>query len=273
MMKNKKVLVLGNGFLGKTFKRLESFFGGVDVYGRKEFEVDIENVEGSVENLYMDDYDVVVNCIGMANTRFCEDKKNWDTVFAINGELPKYLSRRCDKLGKQFVHISSGCVYDKNNTPQTEESPLASHCKYVVSKLAGEFGCSENTLILRPRLFFGSIHDKGNLFDKMDNFKEFLTEMNSFTSVETVAISASHLIKNNCKGVFNVADEGYTNMSEIAKIWYGDDRYKNTLSASSLCESQGLVLVNNILNIDKLKQYYQPPNVIDDILHCKDSLM
>lgn len=266
-MDKNKILVLGNGFLGKAYAA-----DGYTVWGRDKFEVKSEyiahvfdEVRSKLKNTIRK-YDAVINCIGCADTRSCEDPSNWESTFIINSELPKALSEVCYEVGTKFVHISSGCVYDQNNTPQKEDAHLSSHCKYVVSKLVGEFGCCSKDLILRPRLYFGQQPDKNNLLCKLPKFNKFLTEMNSFTSVETIVGASYALLKNKCSGVFNVANKGFTNMETVAKLV--GVRNPEVMTASQLIEQEGLYLVNNIMDTSKLEQYYEPENVLTEIQKC-----
>jgi dTDP-4-dehydrorhamnose reductase len=263
------VLVLGNGFLGKQYNK-----NGFTVWGRDKLDIDPNNIEGSLDVLFTkevcDKYDTIINCIGNANTRMCEDPLYWDVVYAINAHLPKVLSSLCEVHGMRFVQISSGCVYDQNNEPQKEDSYLSSHCRYVVSKLVGEFNCNSNDLILRPRLYFGETNDCNNLLSKITNFNTFLTEMNSYTSVQTIVEATRALLINECSGVFNVSQTGVTNLVDIAKA-IGLE-VVDTITGSQLREQEGLYLVNNIMDTSKLEQYYKPAPVINEIKRCWDCL-
>lgn len=267
-----KVLVLGKGFLGKQFEK-----NGHTVWGRDKFEWcdreydEFDQIDWVYDNV-LSGFDIIINTIGSSNTRWCEEVKNWDSVFYNNSELPRILSKACSNWGnKKLVHISSGCVYDQNNEPQTEDGFLASHCRYVVSKLSGEFNCNpERDLILRPRLFFGESEDKNNLLCKLSRFDKFLTEMNSYTSVQTIVEATEALLKGNASGIFNVAQEGYANLHEIAK-WIGKEN-PSKMSGSQLRDQEGLYLVNNVLDISKLKEFYQPRTIQEEIMSCWQEL-
>ena len=264
-----RVLVLGNGFLGKQYKK-----NGFTVWGRDKLDIDPSNIEGSLDVLFTEEvcgkYDTIINCIGNAKTRMCEDPIHWNGVYAINAHLPKVLSDMCDLHGKKFVHISSGCVYDQNNEPQKEDAYLSSHCRYVVAKLAGEFNCRPNDLILRPRLYFGETGDGNNLLSKISKFNTVLTEMNSYTSVQTLVESTIALLKNECSGVFNVAQTGVTNLVHIAEAI--GLKVDSTISGAQLRDQEGLYLVNNIMDTSKLEQFYKPRPVIDEIKMCWKAL-
>ena len=272
-MKYSKAIVLGKGFLGTEFGNQ-----GYEVLGRDGFEYttgdSYEKVLSQLEEIKLKHMAThIINCIGSADTRKCEDPFFWNETIHLNGMLPILLSKACHELGMKFVHISTGCVYDQNNEPQKEDGFLVSHCKYVVSKLTAEFGCDpEKDLIIRPRLYFSATPNKNNLLNKMHRFTRFLTEVNSYTSVETIVESVTALLENDCVGVYNVANRGYLSMVDIAKMVFDDDRWKNQISAYELKEKEGLFLVNNIMDISKLEEYYTPRTVEEEMEKCIKSI-
>ena len=254
-MKKENIIVLGRGFLGKEFERQ-----GYKVFGRKEF---------GWPTIYLDNldaYHTVINCIGVADTRYCEDANNWEAVYGVNSHMVGMLSSHCKRYHKRFVHISTACVYDKNNTPQKETSFLSSHCRYVVSKLAGEFRCNDRDLIIRPRLYFSDQADRNNLLTKLGKFDYHLNEVNSYTSTRTIVEAVTALINAKQRGVFNVAQQGYATMVQICK--HLGIAEKPEMTGEQLQQTQGLALVNNIMDISKLQQFYQPRNVLDEFNTC-----
>ena len=271
-MDKSRVLVLGNGFLGQQYAK-----NGYEVWSRDKFSFTntSKSIDNSVYELLEDicvDYDYVINCIGKSDTRWCELDENWEELFLINSYLVKSLSKGCNAYGIKFVHISSGCVYDRNDKPQKEDGFLASHCKYVVSKLSGEFFCDKSKdLILRPRLYFGEIDNSKNLLSKVKKFNTFLTDINSFTSVQTVVEATEALLENDCDGVFNVAQKGYANLSQLVSSI--GINVENELDGMDLIKKEGLYLVNNILDISKLEKYYKPRELFKEFNDCYNQML
>jgi dTDP-4-dehydrorhamnose reductase len=256
-MNKEKTIVLGRGFLGKEFERM-----GYKVLGRKEF-----NYTPTIYPLLkLSQYDTIINCIGNADTRACEDPKNWNSVYSVNAKLVADLSLFCRSRDKKFVHISTGCVYDKNDRPQKETDFVSSHCRYVVSKLAAEYFCSENDLIIRPRLFFSDVEDKNNLLTKLPKFEKHLTELNSFTSTRTIVEAVTALLEAEQKGIFNVAQKGFSTVKEICRVLGLPE--KPDINGAELQKDQGLALVNNIMDISKLEEFYKPREIIQEIQEC-----
>lgn len=111
-----RIIIVGAGFLGKTFERK-----GHLVWGRDQFkpETDLKR---------LDEFDVVVNCIGKSNTRWCED------AFYSNALITRAISGYCSMKDKQFVHISTGCLYDQPDIENKESGFTVAHCNYTVTK-------------------------------------------------------------------------------------------------------------------------------------------
>jgi dTDP-4-dehydrorhamnose reductase len=256
----KSTVVLGRGFLGAEFERQ-----GYTVYGRDTFNHPCHEMHEALAP-----FDNVINCIGNADTRACEDVANWDKVHSVNAWLPKMLSDHCSRYHKRFIHISTGCVYDQNNKPQTEDDFTSSHCRYVVSKLTGEYYCNHNDLIIRPRLYFSDQANKNNLLCKLPKFERHLTEINSFTSTSTIVEAVTALIRAEQKGVFNVAQTGFSTIKDIANML--GLPHKPTITGAELQNDQGLALVNNIMDISKLSEFYQPRCLFDEFSRCWDQL-
>ena len=259
-MKN-RIVVLGNGFLGRKFAKR-----AFRVFGKDQFKL-TPTYKRDLNSL--DPYDTVINCIGKSNTRWCEQPQNFDAALFSNGYLPGILSNYCKEHGKQFVHISTGCLYDRNDRPQNETDFISAHCNYTVTKWIGEKKCNDQDLIIRPRLYFGDFPDKNNLLSKLPKFQNFLRETNSYTSLDTIVDSINVLLLDQQSGVFNVACDGYASVREIAD-WL--DLLGGETTQEELHKSEKLYLVNNIMDISKLKKHYEPPQLKKEILRC-DALL
>lgn len=263
-MDHGELIILGNGFLGSQFKK-----NGYRVLSRKD--VNFVNDESFIEfsSKWLKnkpEIKCVINCIGNADTRNCENLNFWNDVFFTNSIIPKKLSKLCRHYGKKFVQISTGCVYDQNSRPNTEEDSPSSHCNYVVSKICAENFCdSSGDLIIRPRLFFGETDNKNNLLCKLPKFEKHLNEINSYTSLQTIVEAVDALIQLDKVGVYNVAQEGYATIGEICE-WIGLEP-KPKITGLELQKDQNLNLVNNILDISKLKKIYEPRPLKDEIIN------
>lgn len=253
----KKIVILGKGFLGKKFEQK-----GFEVWGKDKFEL-----TPSCTSLFpLDEYDIIINCIGKSDTRWCEEKNNFQEALFSNGQVPKILSEYCATRNKRFVHISTGCLYDRNDVPQKETDFVAAHCDYTLTKWMGEKHCNlERDLILRPRLYFGDFAARNNLLSKLLKFDKFLTELNSYTSLNIVVDAVTVLLRENQSGIFNIASDGYATMKELSE-WIG--LKGEGITQSQLHWMEKLYLVNNIMDLSKLKRFFKPLRLKDEVLRC-----
>lgn len=258
------IMVLGEGFLGKAFEK-----AGFPTFGRDAFEVKNSTVKDKTD--YSHKADVIINCIGKSNTRWCEDPENFSEALVGNAIVPQLLSQHCNAGNKRFVHISTGCLYDRNDVPQKETDFLAAHCRYTLSKWVGENYCDPNKdLIIRPRLYFGDTESPNNLICKLKKFDRFLDEQNSYTSIHVIVEAVKALLEKEQTGIFNVACDGYATPWQLAE-WMGLSP-QHEINEEELHEQQGLYLVNNIMDLDKLKQHYQPLTLEDEFKRCVEAL-
>lgn len=260
----KDTMVLGNGFLAQCFNR-----NGFKIYGRKQI--------GSVEQLLykiellkdlpeFKNAKYIINCIGKSDTRYCENRNNFKEVLNVNGMFTKILSELCACKDKKFIHISTGCLYENTNGKKKEDDLLETHCIYTTTKLVGELNCDiSRDIIIRPRLLFDNVHSNKNLLSKFLRFKKFLNEFNTITSNQTIVESVLALIKNNCSGVYNVGNLGTYTICEMAEAF--GINVTETIQQEDLIKSQGLYLVNNVMDMSKLIKdtSYIPKDALSEI--------
>lgn len=265
--KKERVWVLGSGFVGNCFRR-----NGFTVWNRSSF--DYPNNVIKLEQVLEDNQvDVLINCVGISNTRWCEDPKNWEIVERVNGKLPNDLSKICKKYGKKLVHISTGCLYSCKDGHVTEEMFLSANCRYAMSKWIGECGCDPSCdIILRPRLLFDSVKvtdKRNNLIQKFEEFSEYLNEFNTITSNQTIVDTTVALLDNGCTGVYNCGCTGAYTIKEMAES-LGFECVA-TLQDHDLWKKTGLHLINNVMSMDKLMtdSGYVPPDALDELKKCK----
>ena len=265
MINKEKILVLGNGFQGQAFAK-----EGFNVLTRDFFGYDGNEFYSYIKNL--DNIDVIINCIGCTNTIYCEN--NFKHSLKVNGELVEYLKNICVKNNIKLVHISTGDVCDNHIIPCKETDHKIGHCNYVISKIYGESFCdNEVDLILRPRVTFGDFIPDGryNLLKKIKKFNFLSTELNSLTSVHTVVESTVALLNSNKYGVYNIANDGFISMAELADFL--DIKFEKTIDMKTLRKNMGIHLINSIMDLSKLKEVYSPPNIKEELLRCYRKIM
>ena len=109
------------------------------------------------------------------------------------------------------------------------------------------------------------------MLSKLPSFSRHLNEINSYTSIKTIVEATTALLEAEQCGFFNVANEGYASIEQIAN-WVGLEK-KPPITGEGLQESQGLALVNNILDTTKLEKFYKPRNLREEIEDCWAKLL
>lgn len=274
------VLILGDGFLGSEFIRRGYKF---HTTRKKENVNDVDtfylNVDSDLLSVHLErifnkiHFDTIINCIGIANTRYCEKRENFHEIVRINGDFVNFLSRWCKEFGVKLVQISSGCLYARQTGTVSETDFIEAHCNYVVSKWVGEMGCDlERDLIIRPRLYFSDVENKLNLICKFPKFTTILNEFNSVTSTRTIVEAVTSLLENNQVGVFNVANDGAYTIKQLSEAIGYKWNKEQVVTQAELHKSQGLYLVNNVMDLSKLKQFYIPRDAIAEFKWCKENM-
>lgn len=121
--------------------------------------------------VFSETYDVVVNCIGILNTRVDTDL---DVGIYINSYFPHYLAKCCDKAGSKLIHISTDCVFNGNRGSYTEDSIPDEVSFYGRTKSLGEV-TRNNQLTLRTSIIGPELKENGiGLFHWFMNQKEWV---------------------------------------------------------------------------------------------------
>jgi dTDP-4-dehydrorhamnose reductase len=204
-----KVLILGNGFVGNAIK-----VKNPDFYLKSfsEFNND-KNIES---------YDIIINTIGYTDVK---NSNNDSKCYYLNTSFPLELLSECEKKSKYLIHFSSGCLYGSGG-PFDENEPIKTDVSmYYWTKglfdLQGSY--SNNCCILRPRLIFGENEHKSNLITKIKSYKSVDSQLQSFTSVDTISESIPKIIDKKLIGIYNIANSGYYIKNSYNGIYIVDE--------------------------------------------------
>ena len=171
-----KVLVLGgNGMAGSmvahylsendvnvtftTRQSLPSFFPTKNKISVLKFDA-----ADDLNKLKIDDYDFVINCIGLIKQKKCKDPD----YFSINGVFPHKVANQCMLHGVKLIHLSSDCVFSgEAEQPYQGTETKDAKDAYGVSKAMGE---PDNSIIIRTSIV-GPSNDHYGLFEWLRNEK------------------------------------------------------------------------------------------------------
>ena len=155
-----KILVLGAG--GMAGHTVALYFQGrgydVTAFTRRPFPY-CKNVVGDAADLerlkktVLDDYDIIVNCIGILNQN--AESNQAEAVF-LNSFLPHWLAETLADTPAKLIHLSTDCVFSGRTGPYCENSLKDGTSFYSRSKALGEIDDQKNltfrTSIVGPDL-------------------------------------------------------------------------------------------------------------------------
>ena len=163
--------------------------------------------------LLRDNYDVVINCIGILN-KDAEDRKS-DAVF-LNSYLPHFIADHISNSKTKLIHMGTDCVFAGNTGPYTEGSLKDGRTFYDRTKALGEIECDKN-LTFRNSIIGPDINQDG-----IGLFHWFMSQANSVTgfsgaiwtgvTTTTLAKAIEKAIEVDLSGLYNLV-----NNSSISK--------------------------------------------------------
>lgn len=182
-------------------------------------------VEGDVtdmtklQSVVRDDYDVVVNCVGVLN-KAAETNPNaaW-----LNGELPHVLAGMTEDLPTRVFHMSTDCVFAGNTGPYTEASNPDGASAYDRTKAAGELDDGKN-LTFRNSIVGPDMNPNG--IGLLNWFMQQSGPVKGFTGAIWTGLTTLELAKameyeaaEDAHGLVNMVPEGSINKYELLKLF------------------------------------------------------
>ena len=123
-------------------------------------EMDILNPENVRTVLEQFRPDSIIHTAAMTNVDTCEDEK--ELAFALNVEAVRTLTRLCESLKIQLVHLSTDFIFDGADGPYTEEAQPNPLSYYGQTKVQAEQiiqNSAAHWVILRTILVYGIVSD------------------------------------------------------------------------------------------------------------------
>ncbi|MEK6766581.1 MAG: dTDP-4-dehydrorhamnose reductase [Planctomycetota bacterium] len=204
--------------------------------------------------------DIIINCAAFTNVDKCETER--EIAFKVNALGPKYIAAAAKECGARVIHISTDFVFDGNSDrPYIEEDQTNPLSEYGRTKLEGERNIQNHCnafLIVRTSWLFG--HNGTNFVEKMlelaGHNKELsivTDETGSPTYTADLAGALWTLIKQECEGIFHVANEGSCSRYEWAKNIFETRGYNINIHPikSSQYKRPAKVPLNSTLNCQR----------------------
>ena len=250
---NKKILILGKGFIGERMQNeLDCEIDGSNISCFDEAEKLVRRYNPKI----------LINCIGITgrgNVDGCELEK--DATLLANSFIPVILAEVALRNNIKLVHISSGCIFNfdyKTNKPIKEDSDnYFLKLFYSRSKIYGERAIEAlvgdyNILIMRIRIPLVNAKHPKNLLDKLIKYKKVITTPNSITYIPDFVKAAKHLINIDARGVYNVVNKGGLYYPKLMRIY---QKYVPSFKFKTITlEKIGLSRTNLLLSTGKLER-------------------
>jgi dTDP-4-dehydrorhamnose reductase len=223
-----KILILGASGMAGHIITLYFKEQGYEVTGFTRRPVDYcENIIGDAMNtadvkaaLESDDYDVVINCIGILN-QFAEDNKS-AAVF-LNGFLPHFVADTLRGKKARLIHMSTDCVFAGNTGPYYEDHFPDGKTFYDRSKAIGEVDDDRN-LTFRNSIIGPDPNENGiglfNWFMKQNGTVGGYTGA-IWTGVTTLTLAKAMdcAIKENLTGLYNLVNNESIAKFDLLKLF------------------------------------------------------
>ncbi|OPX44305.1 dTDP-4-dehydrorhamnose reductase [Ruminiclostridium hungatei] len=237
-MGRKKILILGSGGMaGHAMTTFLEETGAYDVFNlahRKKLNertivLDVTDFSGFAALLAREDFDVVINCIGVLN-QYASD--HIDRAILLNSYLPHFLEDRFKGTPAKIIHLSTDCVFSGKTGPYTEDSFKDGDTYYDRTKALGEV-CQGRSLTVRTSIIGPDMNYDGiGLFNwfmkasgKIDGY------VNAFwTGITTIELAKAveKLILADLTGIYHLVSNKSINKYELLLL------FKNTFNREDI---------------------------------------
>lgn len=223
-----KVLVLGASGMAGHIISLYFQEQGHDVTGFTRRPISFcKNLIGDAMNpaeiksaILSDDFDVVINAIGVLNQN-AEDHKSMAVM--LNGYLPHFIADTLRNSKTKLIHMSTDCVFAGNTGPYYEDSFPDGKIFYDRSKAIGEVNDDKN-LTFRNSIVGPDCNEKGiglfNWFMKQEgSINGFTGAIWTGVTTLTLAKAMDQALKENLTGLYNLVNNESINKFDLCGLF------------------------------------------------------
>lgn len=199
---NDNILILGNGYVGKIlYQHLSENGYKVDIKSRKDLDYHDQRI--LYKYLLNTTINTVINCSGFTGTpNIDEAELKKELCWNLNVITPLQVNKVCDVLCINYLHISSGCIYDGYEKKWSEEDPsnyglFQNHSSfYSKTKHAYESLSSDmKGIVLRIRMPFNHDSSHRNYITKIRSYDNLINYNNSKTYIPDLCKFIEELFK------------------------------------------------------------------------------
>ncbi len=172
--------------------------------------------ESFKQMLLVEDYDVVINCIGLLNQ---VADNNQSMAVYLNSYLPHLIADTLKERKSILIHMSTDCVFAGNTGPYFEDSLRDGLTFYDRSKALGEVEDSKN-LTFRNSIIGPDMNEQGiglfNWFMKQSGtINGYTGAMWTGVTTLTLAKAMEQAIAENLSGLYNLVNNSSISKYEL----------------------------------------------------------
>lgn len=199
--KQANVLILGAGYVG-TELYCHSAKEHINYYLKSRKDLDYSDNITLYKFILNNGITHVINCSGFTgrpNVDEGEIKKK--LCWELNVKLPLKISKVCEILGIDYIHISSGCIYsgyekeftedDEPNFGLFDTSSFYSKTKHAF-EILNDYGCT-----IRVRMPFGDEMNDRSYLTKIFKYDNLVNYKNSKTYIPDLCEFIEYIVENN----------------------------------------------------------------------------
>ena len=183
-LKMVKILIVGNGFLGKNLHNIAIKNKiSIEISDYKKNGIDVTNISSIDKFFEIHCPEIVVNCSAISQVDECE--KNPKHALNVNAYGAENVAKVCKKYNTKLIHISTDSVFNGKKGMYTESDKLEPKNEYARTKKIGEElvrKTLDNHIIIRTN-FYGKNENGNNLFDWILNSLENNEKITGFSDI------------------------------------------------------------------------------------------
>lgn len=181
---------------------------------------DATNIADIKSALESDDFDIIINAIGILNKN-AEDNKS--KAVLLNGFLPHFIADCLEDKKARLIHMSTDCVFAGNTGPYYEDSFPDGKIFYDRSKAIGEINDNKN-LTFRNSIVGPDINENGiglfNWFMKQkDEVSGYTGAIWTGVTTLTLAKAMEVAIMEELTGLYNLVNNHSINKFDLLNLF------------------------------------------------------
>jgi dTDP-4-dehydrorhamnose reductase len=230
MKPNYNILILGKGYVGNYLsEHLTSV--GYRNFLKSRKELDYHDSRELNKFILNHGVNHIINCSGFTGRpNVDQGELEKEDCWNLNVVVPLNINKICEKLNVNYLHISTGCLYDGYDKQWSERdapnfglfqnhSSFYSKSKHAFENLSKDL----KGVVLRIRMPFGKDFSNRNYFTKIKQYPKLLNLVNSKTYIPDLCVFVEKLLGEDFyfwtdRQIYNVVNPDALKTEEVCGI-------------------------------------------------------